>query len=116
MFKIFNWAMLSVRLRNIIAVKLILFSIVVLILAIYGSVCIYTGQEKFETIKIQQIEIAELKEKIHWLRQINDLSIVLEQVLTPLQIDELKMLNERIRQDKYRIFKKTIKKEEKCLD
>lgn len=114
MSKIIDWTTNFIHLQNIIRIVFFLFSILVII-AIYGRVYIYNGQEKFEIIETQQTEIAELKEKIHWLRQVNELSIVLEQLLTPLQIDELKMLNERIQQDKYRQFRKPVK-EKKCLD
>lgn len=92
MSKTFNWATFPIHLRNIIILGLFLCSSIVIIFAIYGGVRIYTTQEKLNTIKCQQIKIVELEEKICWLRQMNDLSIVLEQILTPLQVDELKML------------------------
>lgn len=68
MSKIFNWVTTPIHTRNTIVVILFLFGVATIVLAVYGSVRICTLQERFDTIKLQQIEITELKEKIQWLR------------------------------------------------
>ena len=69
----------QIDVRHTIIVILILFSIAVIVLAAYGSVRICTLQERFDTIKIQQVEIDELKAKIYQLKQTNTLPSIIYQ-------------------------------------
>jgi len=61
-----------------------------------------TEQAYIETIQQKNDKIAESTELLLWSRKVNKLSMVLEQVLTPLQIYELQALNERLKQEKHR--------------
>lgn len=51
-----------------------------------------------------QQKISDLQTLLYWSRKANAMSLILEQILTPLQVRELQALNEQIKQ----------KKENKC--
>ena len=67
----------------------------------------YTLSDRIEIIESQKLKIESLETRVYELRQIHDLMFILEQILTPMQIDELKALSEKIRQDKIRIHKQS---------
>lgn len=56
-------------------------------------------------IKDYRFEIAHLTNQVFWLRSIDEIGIeVWEQVLTPLQMAELKAMNAKLIQDKQRAY------------
>ena len=84
----------------------IIVMVVVFVMAVYGSVQLYFRADTLDLIESLQAENAELKDKVYWLRQANAMSMILEQLLTPCQIDELKLGNAKIEQEKAKEHKR----------
>jgi len=74
--------------------------IVSIYISIYGFYQLWTRTERQEQLQAYEIKIVILNDKIYWLKQTNKLSNVLEQLLTPMQIDELELMSEQLRQRK----------------
>jgi len=73
--------------------------------AAYGTVQLYTRSDRIELIETQQHKIDTLELKVYELRRVHDLTLILEQILTPLQKLELEALNEAIKQGKIKAYK-----------
>ena len=80
---------------------LLLASVIIFLLAGYGSYQLHDRTNRLDLAESQKAEIANLKLKVRDLRRINSLIPVLEQLLIPRQIDELDAGAEVIRQNKW---------------
>ena len=73
---------------------LMIFSIIVVIFATYGSIQLCTRSERLELVEIQKQKITELESRILWLEKIDEKCIeivsMMEQILDPLQAEEEK--------------------------
>lgn len=78
-------------------------SVFVLTIVVYVICSIFIINLRSE-IHSQNLKIVELHDKVFWLKQVNEISTVLEQILTPLQVDELKLLAEQKKQRKLRSY------------
>ncbi|MCK4328746.1 hypothetical protein KAX02_02780 [candidate division WOR-3 bacterium] len=75
-------------------------------LAIYGGVQLYTCSARHQQLEDYRYIINDQKIRIAHLRDLNDYTAILEQLLTPLQLAELKVLSEMIKQKKYKEFER----------
>ena len=76
----------------------ILFIVLVFIISLFVFDTIFTENKQTEQIQAQQTEIAVLKDKVYWLRQADQILPLIEQILTPQQMAEARLLAEQIRQ------------------
>lgn len=81
-------------------------SVIIALFAIYGGCQLYTRSDRLDIVEAQKAEIANLELKVRELRRINNLVLILEQILNPCQIDELKAANAQIEQKKWREYER----------
>ena len=78
----------------IIITAIIIFSIVIAILANYGSIQLCTRSEWLKLVETQKQKITELESRILWLEKVDEKCIeivsIVEQILDPLQAKEEK--------------------------
>jgi len=74
-------------------------------LTAYGGYQLYTHKDRTNEMKIRQAKIISLENKVNKLRRIGAYTEIMEQVLTDQQLDEMKALNERVRQSRHRASK-----------
>ena len=74
--------------------------IMVLSLMIVFNVWMFVDTER--KLSDCQFEVNHLESQVFYLRELNDYMPILEQLLMPLQLAELKVLSEQIRQKKHR--------------
>jgi hypothetical protein len=69
-----------------------------IMLAVYGSILFYSRTDRLDFVEALRVETANCRLKVRELRRNDSLAPVLEQLLTPCQIDELEAGAEVIRQ------------------
>ena len=77
---------------------LLLASMIIFLLAIYGVCQLYDRTDRLDLAETQRAKLTNCELKVRELRRINSLAPILEQLLNPCQIDELEAGAERIRQ------------------
>lgn len=90
--------------RSIIAIGLGLLSISIGFLTGYGGVQLYIRSDRLDIVESQKAEIANLETKVVFLQN-NDWALIIEQ-LPPIIQDELRAMNERIKQRKHREYER----------
>ncbi len=83
-----------------------LFIILWTVAGAYGIIQLCTWKERHQQLEDNRFEIAHLQNQVFYLRELNDYIPVMEQLLTPLQLTELKVLSEQITQKKHREYER----------
>ena len=93
--------------RALILIGLFLFSITIFLFAVYGGIQFSIRSERIEMARLfesQQAKIVNLELKVRELRRLNDFVPAMEQIFTPMILDELKLLSEVICQKRYKSY------------
>jgi len=88
------------RIEKIILIVCLGFVLCFFLLAIYGSIQLYERNVRKEQEQITVDQIAKLQDRIYWLQKVNAITPVLEQILTPMMLDELQLQSEQLKQRK----------------
>ena len=101
-----NRTMWKILMAKLVIWGLLLSSACIALLAIYGGVQLYDRTKRHQQLEDHKFEINHLQTQVFHLRDLNDYAPILEQLLTPLQLAELKVLSEQIRQQKNKNYER----------
>lgn len=79
--------------------------VILFVMAVYGSIQLYYRSDRLDLIESQRARIVNLETKVMFLEN-NDWAFIIQQ-LPPIIQDELKAMNERIKQKKHRVYEAT---------